>query len=480
MYAQKEDRKKKLLFSIRVAFPILFLFGLLFFVVVFEKRSVWYDLFIIFLGTIAAVYYIFLMLFSQIREKIVDDISQAFNRNYIKKLVEKSDEKSDIVLISIDNIKEINERYGIENGDAVLRKFAFVLDAFFSKYFKEIPIGRIKAGDFLLILPNSEKIEAILKEFLETYDNSFLDNFQIRLLASFMQKDHLTFKQLVDGLYEDIYYCQNNCIGERRERHLKKRRDILRLERQVNKAIDQKKLELLFQPAFNCHTKQYDLVQTIVKLKDENGSIIHPSQFYPVINRLGLENRFDLVLTEKLLQTVSKDLPTQQLFFCIPISPFSFRNRRFALQFFKLFDSLREDTCRFVIQFHETTLHKNTYFSEKIVQEYKKRNFLLAFDHFGTSGTSIDYLKDIAIDFVFFDKMYTKKLEEQRYQTVLKYWIDMLHALDVQAVLPFIDKEENVQKCESLGVDYIQGYAVAPLMEYKTLKEFIGEKHAIW
>lgn len=463
MYSIKEDRKRKLLFSVRVALPIISLFALLFFVVIFEKRSFYYDIFILFLGVIAAVYFIFLMLFSQLREQILDDISQTFNRRYIAKLIEKKD--GIVALFSIDNIKEINERYGIENGDKILKEFARLIDRYFAPC-GEVPIGRVKAGDFLVLLPDrcSKQIEAFVKK----YDNTFLNNIQLRLFGSYLQKDGFSFRQLVDQLYEDIYYCQRNCIGKEKK---SKKQEISRLEYAIQKSLQKEQLEFLFQPALYLSTKSYDVVEVIVKMRDEEGDIIHPSQFFPVINRLGLENSFDLVSTKKLLQSVQA-IQSKTVRFAFNISPFSMKNRFFFERFISLFSDV--DKKRFIIKIYEDGFSKDSAFMIKVLQRYQKEGFLIAFDRFGTANATIDYISKFNVNFVFFDKIYTKNLFDSRFKAVLLHWIQTLHRLDCKSVLKYLDKEELLQEAKSLEVDYLSGYVVCEPMQIEKLKNFLG------
>ena len=464
MYSTKEDRKRKILFSVRVALPIISLFALLFFVVIFEKRSFYYDIFIFFLGTIAAIYYIFLMLFSQLREKVLDDISQAFNRKFIAKLIEKED--GVVALFSIDNIKEINERYGIDNGDRILKEFVKLIDRYFASC-GNIPIGRIKAGDFVVIVP--KKCKKSIEDFIKKYNNTFLNNIQLRLMGSYIEKDGLTFKQIIDHLYEDIYYCQRNCVGKKRKEY--KKEEISRLESTIRKSLQKGELDLLFQPALNLTTNSYDLVEVIVKLKDMDGNIIHPSQFFPVINRLGLENDFDILYTRKLLHII-QNFPNSKIQFAFNISPFSIKNRSFFDRFNSLF--VHEEKKKFILKIYEEGFFKDSGFMIKVLKRYQQEGFMIAFDHFGIANASIDYINLFNVNMVFFDKIFTKNLFDERFRLLLKHWVETLHNLQCKSVLKYLDKDELIEEAKRLDVDYVSGYAVYEPMNIESLKKFVG------
>ncbi len=483
MFALKEDRKKKFFLALRVTLPVILLIALLTFVVFHEERSIVYDVFVLLLGVFASVYFIFFMIFSELREKILDDTTATFNRKYLNQFLAKNLTPSYyLILISIDNIKEINERYGIENGDRVLRDFARLLDRFFSERFGSIPIGRLQAGDFIFAVRASEKeIKEALEEFMRQYDNTFLNNIELKLFSSYIPvtKEGLSnLKSLYDQLYEDIYYCKGKCKRQTKK-NSKKERSKEDLEKQVAQIIEEKRLSLLFQPTLNLHTNRFDMAEIIVKLIDKDSQIIHPSQFVPIVNRLGLENDFDLALTQRLLESIKEKEMVGAYLYSFNLSPYSLRNKRFTYKFFALFDYYGIDPENMVIELFESSIYKDVKYYKKVLDLYKERGFHLAFDNFGSCNASVEYIKSIEVDFIHFDKFFIKNIHNERYRTLLEHWIQAFHKLEIQSVVKFIDKEEILEVVRKMGADYAQGYAIAQPMILEELRRFKGNDNAL-
>jgi len=474
VYSVKEDIKQKIFLTLRTTLPVVVLMVLLAFVAFMENRSLLFNIFIFVMGIFASIYFIFYMFFSNVREKVIDDITLAFNRKYFLNFLKKQKGKL-LVLISIDNIQEINERYGIENGDKILKEFAKIIDRFFfEKLGKEVPIGRLKGGEFLVLLDGDEdRLKPVLDEFLKRYDNTFIDNIEIKISYAISKIDSDNVKAIIDRLYEELYYCKEEC---KENRLSKKKRENGDFDTVIREIIEKEKINLLFQPTLNVKSGKFDLVEIIVKLVDGDGSLIHPSQYIPVINRLGLENEFDLVVAKKLIKTILEYKLPLNIFYTFNISPYSIRNRNFYQSFLEIFKQSNVDKSRFVIELFENKIYKDIKFYKKILQRYKSEGFKLAFDNFGACNASIEYIKEIDVDFVHFDKFFTKNIDNMKYRLLLISWVGLFKKLGIKSVIKFIDDEQKKELFISLGVDYIQGFAIARPMERDEFKEFIKDK----
>ena len=482
MYALKEDKKRKFYLALRVSLPVIILTALLVFVIFSEHKSFWYNLFILLGGIFVSVYYIFFLIFAELREKVIDETTSTFNRKYLSTFLRRylKPNKSVLVLISLDNIKEINERYGIENGDKILKDLALLIDHFFSNYFGQVPIGRLQAGDFIVVVESDEeRVKEVLEEFMKEYDNSFIRNIEIKLFASYLKVpssiDNL--QSLFDQLYEEIYYCKGKCKSKAKQSRLyqKRKENSKEFERQIAQSIQEHRLSLLFQPTLNLHTRRFDTAEILVKLLDEEGNLIHPSQFIPVVNRLGLENAFDLALTQELLRQIKQEKLPLWVIYSLNLSPYSVRNRRFTQNFFDLFDSVELSPAHVAIELFEMGIYKDIGYYKKVLESYKEQGFHIAFDNFGSCNASVEYIKSIEVDFIHFDKFFTKHLDNPRYKALLTHWIELFKDLGIKSVVKFIDKEEMVARIQKMGVDYIQGYAVAKPLDAKSFKSFVGE-----
>jgi diguanylate cyclase (GGDEF)-like protein len=122
---------------------------------------------------------------------IKDPLSSLYNRRYVfdylsTYLKDASIEKTElsVILLDIDDFKEVNDKYGHPVGDDVIKKIADITRDVFRT---EDVVGRIGGEEFLCILPrtNISQCEAIAKRFLRKVSSQiFLENPSLRITVS--------------------------------------------------------------------------------------------------------------------------------------------------------------------------------------------------------------------------------------------------------------------------------------------------------
>ncbi|RUM67121.1 MAG: hypothetical protein DSZ03_00165, partial [Sulfurimonas sp.] len=151
-----KEREAQFKLAIRMGFPIFLLSSVLLFSLLSQYLDVIPSSFIIIVvGLFAvAVYFLFYLIYKGYDERITDPITHVFTREYGMALFKKEIQQEPtytFILISIHNLHDINEQYGINNGDIVLYETAQWIGRFFEeKGVKNFPICVLKGGDYLI------------------------------------------------------------------------------------------------------------------------------------------------------------------------------------------------------------------------------------------------------------------------------------------------------------------------------------------
>jgi len=101
-----------------------------------------------------SIYFIFYLIYNGFRVKITDHVTKTFSReylyDYLKKEIKKEKEYT-LILVSIDNLSDINSMYGIKNGDKTLEVVAAWIGTYLeNEKIINFPLGHLKGGDFVV------------------------------------------------------------------------------------------------------------------------------------------------------------------------------------------------------------------------------------------------------------------------------------------------------------------------------------------
>ena len=483
LYSKKVERASKFKLALRIGIPVLILISIIVFKVIEDNFLSTKDIVLLILSIFISIYFIFFMILDALSQKMVDPISQAFSRDTILEILKKDIKNKNpytIILISIDNLVDINDRYGLKRGDNILKEFVNIIDNFFNKKYKRVPIGHYKGGEFLIgINDDSKNIKLFLEKFIKEYDNQKIDDIDINIFATFVDKSYSDdIEKVIEYLYQIYSEYKNLPTSKRALIAQQKKIEANRFERLVLDMIDNKRLSIRFQPAINLNNNRFELVEVVVKLLDEDGSIIHPSQFMPIVNRLGFEKKFDKILIEKILQIIEENSLPKDIFYSFNISPFSIRDKEFTKDIEK---NLKFNNINFlVLELFENRPYKDISYYKYIIKNYKKIGFKISFDNFGSYNASIEYIKEIKPDFIYFDKYFTKFIDDEIYKNLLKSWIVFFKSLDVKTVIKYVDNREKIEIFKNLGVDFLEGYAIANPLSVIEFKKFLEKSNEIW
>lgn len=468
LYSESKERENRFIIALKIGFPFLILTLILFYIFTLSMDELENYILLIILVPIY-IYYIFYLIYHGFKSTLIDSITKAFVRKeIINKIIstKKIKGESTIVLIKIDNIVDINERYGISNSDKLLKIFVEKLDIFFKNYnFKDLPIGRYGGAHFLLIARAKKKeLAHLLTIFSKELKNIGINDIEIKIEFSLLESDYdKNVNTIIQELFSLIDVSKNSgdSIPNIKPNEF---------EKIVFDAIEHDKLIFKYQPSLNYKTNKVEIFEVLTKVYTKNDGMLSRTQIQRVVNHIGYETIFD----KKIIAILLKELENKNLndvLFTIVISPVSLRNNEFIKYIYQLFYKSKLKPENFVLVFSETRAYKEIHRFKEILTQYRKFGFKIGLDNFGGDNCSLEYIKNLPIDIVKFDIEYTKNIEKENYKHILKGYITLLKSLNIKVMIKFIDKKELLDGMLKFEPDFVQGFIIS---KPKNLKQ-IGE-----
>lgn len=221
------------------------------------------------------------------------------------------------------------------------------------------------------------------------------------------------------------------------------------LEHEILEALEHKRISIGFWPVC-CDDDMFD---TSVKLIDSEGRLIHQSRYIPVLNRLN-KMRF---LESDVLEKIGALCNEKNQNIVLTISSVTLRNPHFFEHALTLFERYPKARNKITLLFEEREYcHQLERFSQQIAH-YRKAGYKIALDRLGGYQTTLLYLKELEIDIVRFDSLYSRNIKKAGYQNIIQGLNLSAHLCGAKTWISMIEDSNSDQLCQSLKINYRQG-----------------------
>ncbi|AHG18987.1 diguanylate cyclase [Chania multitudinisentens RB-25] len=228
----------------------------------------------------------------------------------------------------------------------------------------------------------------------------------------------------------------------------------------VQRSLDNNSFMLMAQPIVGVRGDAYH--EILLRMLDDDGNIVPPGEFMPVIHEFGLAYQLDLWVLRHTLQFMDQNrrvLPSAR--FAVNLSPSSLcrpslcKDVREALQQYQI------EPYQIVLEVTESHLVQDVKYAKSSLKELRQLGCRIALDDFGTGYATYDRLKELHVDTLKIDGsfvrgMLTSKVDYQIISSICK--VALMQRLSI--VAEYVETAEQRDMLKSLGVDYMQGYFI--------------------
>ena len=394
-----------------------------------------------------------------IEEQTKDELTGINNRISLLSKLKNQKEKHTLVLINLDNFSDINNYFGYESGDKVLKLFAeklknkISLDTLF----------RISGDEFAILYENQDFKKDNLKERIISLVNQF-ENSQIEINGI---NTTISFRCGVAYGQNDILYrlssialknskSKNKNITFFKENNLKTsdiKRNIETITN-IQDAIMNDRFVPYYQGIVDNKTQKIVKYESLIRMIDKDGNVISPYFFLEHAKKAKLYD----VLTQRLMEKTIKNFANNDFEFSINFTlqdMLSKETKRI------LFELLQKYNCanRLVIEIVESEGIDN--FEEVIafIKDIKKLGCKIAIDDFGTGYSNFEYLIKLKADYLKIDGSLIKNIhKDKNIYTLVSTIVNFAKSLNMQIIAEFVENEKIFDVLKNLQIDFSQGY----------------------
>jgi len=393
-----------------------------------------------------------------LREQTTDLLTGLPNRIKLLQDITKR-QNSSLAIIDINNFKVINDMYGFEVGDKLLQTLSQHLDELRNELCNIYRTGgdqfAILSGENMQANEFDEKITHLLRQ---SKDSSYhINDLDITLtLTAGISRYKNEF--ILPKAEKALDHAKRNNIGsyiidKSSEKNSRYQENIIWAHK-LSKALKEERVIAFYQPIIDNKSGKISKHEALVRLIDEDHSIISPYFFLEAAKN----TRQYAKLTRAMIEHAFTSIQNTGCPISINFTVDDIRNEK-TINFLKEKLNEYQVADKLVIELTESEGIENYNEVSEFINEIKQLGCQVAIDDFGTGYSNFTHLMHLNVDFLKIDGSIIKNiLTDKNAEIVTQTLVDFSRRLGIKTIAEFVDSEELQSKVKELGIDFSQGY----------------------
>ncbi|MDH5355340.1 MAG: EAL domain-containing protein [Gammaproteobacteria bacterium] len=419
-------------------------------------------------------------------DSLTDLINRSEFEHRVKRLLSTLQQRKGshaLCFLDLDQFKVINDTCGHIAGDELLRQLARVLQ---EEVRNRDNLSRLGGDEFGVLMEDCSLEQAIrvtntLQQAIEGFQfywegQSFRIGVSIGLVA--INQDTTNFIELMKQADTACFMAKD--LGRNRihiyqpnDADVARRLGQMQLVAGINRALEENRFCLYAQPIVSMNNSSHRHYEMLLRMTDENGSIVGANIFMSAAERYGLMGKLDCWVIENALALLVEN-PTffeEIEFVSINLSGESLSSSDFLDFIVTQLDNSGIDASKICFEVTETLAISNLPAATNFISTLKAIGCYFALDDFGSGLSSFEYLKNLEVDYLKIDGMFVKDIVDDPIDRALVKSINEIgQIMGLKTIAEYVESDEIRQLLKEIGVDYVQGNSVG---EPKSFDEII-------
>ncbi len=399
-----------------------------------------------------------------------------FYREGIEQIEHFSQKDHALILINLDRLHMINHNYGTEFGDRLIRIVGMKLEELVGK---SAIVARLRGDEFGVMLPwieGQHEVNDVVREIMNELSktNTILD-VSIHITASAGASLYPNDGDSFEELYQKASLALKTAKKERNsfcffDESLRESLDSYYYENELQKAIMNEEICLVYQPQYNLHTGEIVGVEALARWHHEEYGAISPGTFIPIAEETGLI----IPLTDYVIKKVCEDynklknsgvvLPRMS----VNISAKQFSKFDFVDELLQTLDDYELPYNAFEIEITERVTMDIEQNLKKLIR-LRTAGVYVSIDDFGTGYSSLKYIRELPVDFVKIDQTFITAATNDDGKKMVEFIVDLAELCEVEVIAEGVETKEQEEFLKTINCPYVQGFYFARPMSYERL-----------
>ena len=379
--------------------------------------------------------------------------------------------KGFLLHIGIDDFKMINENYGWDYGDYILRETASCILFCISDNQK---VYKIASDEFIILDTTSSDMTTAsnlydhickhISQFIE--ENNFAAVFTISAgilpLPDLSQTGYAEIIKRTDFSLTVAKQHGRNCCYMFQEEEYQNFLRIREITNELHSAVnhDFRGFSIFFQPIMDIRQNRLTGAEVLIRFTSEKFAQISPAEFIPLLETSGLiipTGRWFMREAITACRKIRTQIPDFRV--NINVSQVQITKSEVITDLISEMNASGLPPTAIAIELTESILLEKNEKAQNFLKELKQTGLQLALDDFGTGYSNFHYLSELHPDIVKIDRGFTSKaITDKKEYYLLNQFSNMIHNLGLKLCIEGIETEDELQKMKLLKPDYCQGF----------------------
>jgi len=398
----------------------------------------------------------------------------------------ENDSQIAILFIDLDDFKLVNDIYGHEIGDLLLKKVAQRLSASLSD--KHL-LCRYGGDEFTILLSDTDliKTQQLVNKILQSFENFItINEHVIDATVSIGVEISAAAKGSAKLLLRHANYAMRhakkngrNCFSYHDVHLQKKYQRKLELKEQLKSALHEHKLEVYYQPIVDIKRNRVAKLEALIRWPDGLGNFISPAEFIPIAEEYGLMHKIGEFVCKTACQDIQKLHQLGYDYLCISIN-------RSIKEFVR--EDLGENSIAaivaaagipyhcIIVEITESVAMSENFYAKQALAELRSKGIKIALDDFCTGYSSLNYLIDYDIDIIKIDRSFINQIEqEQKHKILTTTVLQLAEKLKLEVVAEGVERDAQLAFLKENNCQFIQGYYFSPALPIAECISFLDK-----
>jgi diguanylate cyclase (GGDEF)-like protein len=430
----------------------------------------------------------------------------SFQQNLARILEQKTDDKPNALLyLDLDNFKFVNDNYGHDIGDELLKDFGKKICQCINlsvqnttetvDFFTDIndDVSRLAGDEFVVILQglsNRFEVELLAERIVGLFDGGYSLDANIYPVfisvgIALFPNDTSNAEQLLRyadaAMYKSKKKGNNNIqfFDSALEQELIVKQHI---ETGLQKAVETHRFSLVYQPIYCVKTGKIEAIEALIRCHTPELQGYGPDQFIAVAESNGLIKKIDDWVLEHAISEFMTIRASSHFTgkLAINVSGIALLDEHFPQKVKAIADIYQLPCSDVEIEITETAFVPDNPTVDNVLSEFSQLGLSLSLDDFGTGYTSFNQLilypaQQLKIDRVFVNDLFSS---DESLAKVVKTLYELAKIYDLKVIAEGVENQQQFDYLKAIGCDSMQGYYLSKPLSAEQLIPLLSAEHS--